>query len=90
MICVELFGVPRQRAGCAVVELECGAKGMNLAQILQELETRLPVLAAECFPNGTLHRAYTVNLDGEKFLRNADTQIKPGQHLLIMSTDAGG
>jgi hypothetical protein len=90
MICVELFGVPRQRAGCSVVELVCGDDGMNLAQALHELSTRLPDLAAECFPDGQLHPAYTANLDGETFLRNADSQIMPGQHLLIMSTDAGG
>ncbi|MFT5524176.1 MAG: hypothetical protein ACI9G1_001621 [Pirellulaceae bacterium] len=86
---VEFFGVPRQRAGVAQIEIPCESS-VSLAFVLLELESQLPELAAECFRDGRLSDGYIASLDGRQFVVDAALQVHPGQSLLIMSSDAGG
>jgi molybdopterin converting factor small subunit len=85
-ITVELFGIPRERAGVARVE----ADGARLADILAELVGRFPRLADECIAGGRLQKGYLANLNGQRFVSDPATPLAPGDALLILSADAGG
>ena len=43
---VELYGIPRQRAGTDCVTIETGGAEVSLAKVLHELGVRFPALAA--------------------------------------------
>lgn len=85
-ITVELFGIPRQRAGVAVAE----AQGTRLDEVLADLARRFPHLAEACFAEGRLRSGYLANLNGSRFVSEPDTRLQPGDALLILSADAGG
>lgn len=91
---VELFGIPRRRAGVSAIELAlvlpAGQSSATLADVLAGLAKQSPPLAAECFPQGVLLPSYVLNLAGQRFLRDPHTQIAAGAVLLLLSTDAGG
>ena len=83
---VELFGIPRQRAGIARTE----AQGTRLEEILMELGQRYPRLAADCIDHGRLQRGCLANLNGQRFVSDPSTPLADGDSLLILSADAGG
>ncbi|MCE9547894.1 MAG: MoaD/ThiS family protein [Planctomycetia bacterium] len=83
---VELFGIPRQRAGVA----ETSAEGNRLADVLADLAARFPGLAEACIDAGRLRPGYVANLRGERFVSDPDTPISADDCLLILSADAGG
>lgn len=87
-ITVELFGIPRQRAGVAKTE----AAGTRLDEVLADLARRFPRLAEECFRqrDGGLKSGTLVNLNGRRFVTDPATVLAPGDALLILSADAGG
>ena len=87
-ITVELFGIPRQRAGVAKTE----ATGTRLDEVLADLARRFPRLAEECFRqrDGGLKSGTLVNLNGRRFVTDPATVLAPGDALLILSADAGG
>ena len=85
-ITVELFGIPRQRAGVAQVEVD----GVRLDEILAALVARFPRLADECIADDRLQAGYLANLNGRRFVSDPDTLLQPGDALLILSADAGG
>lgn len=87
---VELFGIPRQRAGCARCELEFSGAGITLNEALVALAVTYPGLDGECIRNGALLGSYAANLDGERFLSDPTSLLKHGDELLILSADAGG
>ena len=87
---VELFGIPRQRAGVPRIELNTVVPCIRLRDVLADLALRFPVLAEECFIDNQLRTGFVANLGGDKFVTDADTVIPHGQSLLIMSADAGG
>ncbi len=86
---VEFFGIARQRAGVAKVEVPCDG-ATNLAAIVAALSERFPPLAGECFDQGGLRPGFIGNIDGERFVFDPETYIDSGCTLLIMSADAGG
>ena len=83
---VELFGIPRERAGVA----ETTAEGSSLGEVLADLATRFPRLAEGCFAGSGLRPSYVANVNGERFVTDPATQLAPGDALLILSADAGG
>ena len=87
-ITVELFGIPRQRAGVAKT---CAA-GTRLDEVVAELARRFPRLAEECFDEngGGLKSGTLANLNGRRFVTDPATALAPGDALLILSADAGG
>jgi molybdopterin converting factor small subunit len=85
-ITIELFGIPRRRAGVAKTE----AKGSRLDEVVTDLACRFPSLAEECFSGGQLKPGTLVNLNGQRFVTDPATALKPGDALLILSADAGG
>jgi molybdopterin converting factor small subunit len=85
-VTVELFGIPRERAGTAKAE----SNGTTLGEVLADLALRFPRLSAECIAAGRLSAGYMANLNGQRFVSNPETPLQPGDALLILSTDAGG
>jgi molybdopterin converting factor small subunit len=85
-VTVELFGIPRQRAGVAMTE----AEGSRLDEVLLDLARRFPRLADECIADGRLQSGTMANLNGQRFVADPATVLKPGDSLLILSADAGG
>jgi molybdopterin converting factor small subunit len=85
-ITVELFGIPRERAGVAKTE----AEGARLDEILSDLGRRFPRLAEFCIAQGRLKSGYLANLNGQRFISDPATTLQTGDSLLILSADAGG
>jgi molybdopterin converting factor small subunit len=85
-ITVEFFGIPRQRAGVAATTVQAA----QLGEVLTRLERRFPQLAETCLTEGRLRPGYVANLNGERFVTDPTTPLKPGDSLLILSADAGG
>ena len=88
---IEFFGIARSRAGVSDdVLLFPDTDSVTLTQSLKELATRFPALAGECISDGVLTAGFTVNLNGERFVRDAGTPLHDGDCLLLLSADAGG
>lgn len=83
---VEMFGIPRARAGVATTI----AAGDCLGDVLEDLAIRFPELAAECIDGRNLRLGFTVNLDGQRFITDPATPLADGDRLLLLSLDAGG
>ncbi len=82
---VELFGIPRRRAGVAFAD----ARGSRLRDVLADLADRFPGLET-CIDRDRLLPGYIANLNGDRFISDPDTALSPGDSLLILSADAGG
>ncbi|HXP85544.1 MAG TPA: MoaD/ThiS family protein [Bryobacteraceae bacterium] len=82
---VEFFGVPRQRAGISVLELQAD----TLGQLLGTLAVRIPSLG-EFITVDRLHPTFVANLNGDKFVSDPETPLGEDDRLLILSADAGG
>ena len=85
-VTVELFGIPRARAGVAVTT----AVGRCLGDVLADLASRFPGLAESCIEGRSLRSGYTVNLGGERFVTDPEALLKEGDTVLLLSLDAGG
>lgn len=87
---VEFYGIARQRAGRARLELDSPRPATTLALVLAEIARQLPEFGAECLAAGRLQATLAANLDGQQFISDPATPIRDGQCLLILSADAGG
>lgn len=83
---VELFGIPRHRAGVGATT----AAGSRLDEVLADLSRRFPKLAEACLNVGRLRPGYLANVNGDRFVNDPATPLRPGDCLLILSADAGG
>jgi molybdopterin converting factor small subunit len=91
VIRVEFFGVPRQRAGVADVELSLSGNPPTLGDALRQLTRHYPQLVGECLTaEGRLMPACVANLDGRSFVRDPTTTLIGVSALLLLSADAGG
>jgi molybdopterin converting factor small subunit len=86
MITIELFGVPRQRAGKARLEVQAH----TLGEALRALSRACPALEASVLANGAMHPAYRVSLNGDRFVSDPATILGEGDALLLLAADAGG
>jgi len=86
MIKIELFGVPRLRAGTGCVPLDAA----SLATALDGLGRLCPALEGTVLARGTLHPAYRICLNGEQFVSDPATPLADGDVLLLMAADVGG
>ena len=87
---IELYGIPRQRAGTADTWVAGHVSQVSLGQVLGELAARFPGLAETCIDQGCLRDGYIVSIGGDRFVSDPQTPVRPGDTLLLMSTDAGG
>jgi molybdopterin converting factor small subunit len=83
---VEFFGVPRQRAGRS----ELVVPASTIADTLMEVGRACPALNDLVQAGGKLAPHYALSLNGQRFLRNLDHVLAPGDRLLVLSADAGG
>jgi len=82
---VEFFGVPRERAG--VAELELHAE--TLGQLITALANRFPSLG-DFITGDHLRSSFVANLNGDRFVSDPRTQLTEHDCVLILSADAGG
>jgi molybdopterin converting factor small subunit len=85
-IAVELFGIPRARAGIA----KTVATGSNLGDVLADLGSRFPLLAESCIDGRSLRPGFIANLGAERFVSAPETPLRDGDTVLLLSLDAGG
>ncbi len=86
---VEFFGIARQRVQHAAATISVDGP-LRLFEVLRRLATRFPDLSPDCIIDGKLSRICAANINGDQFLSDGDTILRPGDRLLIMSADAGG
>jgi molybdopterin converting factor small subunit len=85
-VSVELFGIPRARAGVA----HTTADGDRLGDVLADLAKKHPQLADTCIDGRSLRPGFVVNLSAQRFVTSPDTPLAEGDTVLLMSLDAGG
>lgn len=85
-VTVELFGIPRARAGAA----QTMAVGHCLGDVLADLAQRFPALAEACIEGRHLRPGFTANLGGECFVTAPETPLHDGDRVMLLSVDAGG
>ena len=82
---VEFFGVPRERAGMAGLEVRAD----TLGQLLGTLAAQIPSLG-KLIGASRLHPAFVANLNGDRFVSDPGTPLGEDDCVLILSADAGG
>ncbi len=85
-VTIELYGVPRARAG----RKEVVVSAATAAEALAALAAACPALGALCRPDGRLAPHYLLSLDGQCFVADLARPLCPGDRLLLLSADAGG
>ena len=85
-ITIELFGIPRQRAGLAQITVHAN----TLADAVGQLEASCPRLAGLIQADGTLSPHYLLSLNGEHFVGDLREILPAKARLLLLSADAGG
>ena len=82
---VEFFGIPRERAGVAELDIDAATVG----ELLKALADRLPRFRELMTPDG-LHSSIAINLNGDLFVNDLNTRLAQHDHVLLLSADAGG
>ena len=85
-VTIELFGIPRQRAGIA----EMTVTACTIADALQQLATSCPNLDGLFQKNGTLSPHYLLSINGARFAGQLQEMLPSHARLLLFSADAGG
>ena len=86
---VELLGVAQLLAQTRQLSLTLPA-GATLGILLAALAARVPALAGRVIAGNRLVDGYACNVNGLEFVRSADTPVRPGDNIAILSADAGG
>jgi len=82
---VEFYGVSRQRAGLAELDVHAS----TLGELLTILSAQMPALG-ELVDGGHLHPALAASLNGDRFVRDPETPLADHDCVLLLSADAGG
>jgi molybdopterin converting factor small subunit len=85
-VTVELFGVPRARAGVS----QLSVVGATLGEVLMEVGRKSTSLETYCLDAGRLRAGYIANINGDRFVSDPETILSEGDSILLMSVDAGG
>lgn len=86
IISIELYGVPRLRAGISRVSVEAA----RLAEALDGLGRACPALVGPVVERGNVLPSFKVSINGDRFVSDPDTPLTEGDVLLILSADVGG
>ena len=86
MIIIELFGVPRLRAGRDALDV----KAKTLGEAFRALASGCPALDPSVVEDGKLKPFYTVALNGAIVASDPATPLADGDVVLLLSADAGG
>ncbi len=85
-ITIELFGVPRLRAGVSRLSVEAA----TLGDALLALGRAAPALVGTVLDTAKLNPAYVVSLNGDRFITDPSTPLAHGDSLLLLAVDVGG
>ncbi len=85
-VTVEFFGMSRHRAGRADLAAPAG----HLTQLLRCVVQACPRLHDLCQADGRLSPHYLLSINGAPFVTDLCQEVQPGDHLLLLSADAGG
>jgi sulfur-carrier protein len=85
-VVVELYGVPRMRAGRRQYQVRATCVGDAMAA----LERECPQLSGSVLANGWPLSAYRLSLNGQFFVSNPALQLAEGDALVLIAADAGG
>ncbi len=84
---VELYGVPRLRAGTGQVTVQAASIG----EALHALARACPALVNTVLSaDGPLSPAYTLNINGQRFATDPATPLSDGDSLILLAIDVGG
>ena len=86
MIQIELFGVPRLRAGTPRLTVE----GATVGEAIDAMAVACPRLSEQILSAGMLHPAYKLSLNGERFVSDRAIPLNDGDTLWLLSADVGG
>jgi len=86
VVTIELYGVPRMRAGRDTVAVEASCLGDALAA----LGRACPVLAPSVVDGPRLQPRYVVAINGIQFTADAAHPLADGDAIVLLSADAGG
>jgi molybdopterin-guanine dinucleotide biosynthesis protein A len=88
---IELFGVARLVSGTNEISLEL-RRGATYSQLFTALAERLPALVGRVIVRDRtrLIEGYACNVNGCAFVRAPETTVYDGDHIAILSADAGG
>ena len=85
-VTVEFLGIVRRRAGCESARFH--------AETLQQLWTavgmKFPELEGTCLLKGQLQPGFLASVGGLRFTRSTTFKLSEGDHVLLLSADAGG
>ena len=85
-VTIELFGVPRLRAGTGRLTVDAS----TLSEALDGLALACPALDGSVVSLGRVLPAYRVSLNAERFVSDPETVLASGDVLILLSADAGG
>lgn len=86
MITIELFGVPRMRAGCESITVEAA----SLGEAFHALGAACPALDPTVVQAGRLRSHYLVALNGLQLTADPATPLVAGDVIVVLSAEAGG
>jgi sulfur-carrier protein len=86
VITIELFGVPRLRAGRDAIAVEAS----SLGEAIRALGAACPALGTSVVADGKLGAHYLVALNGRQITADATTPLSAGDVLVLLSAEAGG
>jgi hypothetical protein len=85
-VTVELYGIPRQRAGRAELAVPVG----TMAEVLTAVADACPGLNGLVEADGRLSPHYLISIDGRRFVTDLSERLSPRERMLILSADSGG
>jgi len=86
VVTIELFGVPRLRAGTDALDV----KAATLGEAFRALASGCPALEPTVVEDGRLKPFYSVALNGAVVPSDPSTPLADGDIVLLLSADAGG
>jgi molybdopterin converting factor small subunit len=89
-VTVEFFGIARRRAGRTRIVVCPGRESIRLGDVLLAAGSRLPGLAGECLDGSRPKVGYLANINACRFTTDPDVMVEAGDHVLLLSADAGG
>ena len=89
-VTVEFFGIARRRAGRTRSVVCQGLESTRLGAVLLAAAERLPELAGECLDGSRPQDGYLANVNARRFTVDPDTPLQAGDHVVLLSADAGG
>ena len=85
-VIVELYGVPRLRAG----RRTCRVEAASVGEAMTALASECPQLSGSVLAGGWLLPFYRLSLNGKSFVTDPTTRLFPGDALVLIAADAGG